>query len=894
VFCAGLQLDAALGDSCATLVPGLGAPALGGRRGQHHGRRIPGQERPVGAEGPQVAEAEGAVGDQGVFDQARPTGDPNVVGPPPDVQRVVDPQQLVPMLLVGRAWQVDPGGVAQAVVAHPAQGRGPAQQVRGEECEQGRVHQWSVAPAVIAVAIGSGPSSAGLHRGSIRTMGGSDNPTTTGAPFPRWGAAGAAFFLPTARALGKLHGLAAPGGPEEALVLDRLQLRMSRGERVLLVGVTAATHAAGAAVVQADQHGIQLVANHEEERFVGVKHYAGFPRHALEAARATIAALGARPTDVGALVAGWDYPALTANLAGWALAELPASLNLFHPAVAAVMPPPRPDALVRMGQRVGAALGLPRRTPLLSLRHHDNHAWGALAMSPFGRDAEPVLVSVIDGTGDDGPLSVYLATGGQLQRVMHGADPFDSIGALYALLSSTQGGWTPLSSEGRYMGAAGFGDRERLTNPYYAELRQVLHFGPQGQVRLNRQLVRFFSIGRPGAYGPGLAALLGPPIPADQMWNPDAVLNVEADVHAAFTRERVDKAAACQLVFEDALFHIIGAALRLTGASRLVLAGGTALNCLANLQLVEHFGDAWYARNLGRRDHLRVWVPPVPGDAGVAAGAAINLAQQAGAPLGAPLAHAFLCGSAPRSSEIQAALRGREHTRLGELGSQDGRQHIAEVMAHVVASGGVLGLFQGAAETGPRALGHRSILADPTNPHVRILLNRRVKHREAIRPLAPMLTLRAARALFELPPGLAEDDWSALRYMVMLVRAGPEARRRVPAVVHVDGTARLQVVRSETDPLCFAYLTAMGRQVGVEVSVNTSLNVGAPIAQSPAQAMATLDRASAMDGIVMVGDDGVAWLCWTSVGSARVRAALATPRALVPRAVADARWQHPA
>ena len=700
--------------------------------------------------------------------------------------------------------------------------------------------------------------------------------------------------MPTARALGKLHGITAPGGPEEAQIVHRIQARMSRGESVLLVGVTAATHAASVAVVEADQQGIRLLANHEEERFAGVKHYAGFPRHALAAARATVQARGVRPADVGALVAGWDYPALPANLAGWALAELPASLNLFHPAVAAVMPPPRPDALVRLGQRVGAAFGLPRRTPLLSLRHHDNHAWGALALSPFGRDAEPVLVSVIDGTGDDGPLSLYLAADGALQRIVHGADPFDSIGALYALLSSTQGGWTPLSSEGRYMGAAGFGDRERLTNPYYSELRQVLHFGPQGQVRINRQMVRFFSIGRPAAYGPALTALLGPPIPADQMWNPDAVLDVEADVHAAFTRERVDKAAACQLVFEDALFHIIGAALRRTGASRLVLAGGTALNCLANLQLVEHFGEAWFARNLGRRDHLRLWVPPVPGDAGVAAGAAINLARRAGAPLGPPLAHAFLCGAAAPSTEVRAALRGRDHTRLGDMASQDGRQLIAEVMAHVVAAGGVLGLYQGAAETGPRALGHRSILADPTNPQVRTLLNMRVKRREAIRPLAPMLTLRAARALFDLPPGAAEDDWSALRYMVMLVRARPEARLRVPAVVHVDGTARLQIVRSESDPLSYAYLAAMGRQVGVEVSVNTSLNVGAPIAQSPAQAVATLDRAAAMDGLVMVGADGVAWLAWTAVGSARVRAALASPRALVSRPDPQERWRQQA
>src|SRR5207248_3202312 len=124
----------------------------------------------------------------------------------------------------------------------------------------------------------------------------------------------------------------------------------------------------------------------------------------------------------------------------------------------------------------------------------------------------------------------------------------------YSLLSSTQGGWTPLSSEGRYMGAAAWGDGDRLTNPYYRQLRAVFHLGPGGQVRVNRALANWVRAGERRPYTQALEAVLGQPIPRRRMWNPDAVLRVEDVEHSAVTRERVDVAAATQMVFEDALF----------------------------------------------------------------------------------------------------------------------------------------------------------------------------------------------------------------------------------------------------------------------------------------------------------------------------------------------------
>jgi carbamoyltransferase len=185
-------------------------------------------------------------------------------------------------------------------------------------------------------------------------------------------------------------------------------------------------------------------------------------------------------------------------------------------------------------------------------------------------------------------------------------------------------------------------------------------------------------------------------------------------------------------------------------------------------------------------------------------------------------------------------------TIAGNAADRRGVDAVADLMAYITAQDGIIGIVQGSAETGPRALGHRSIVANARNPHIRDLLNQRVKHREAIRPLAPMATLVAAEELFELSDGASDDEYNAYNYMVITVRATLRARQLVPAVIHVDGTARLQIVRERTDPIVYAYLKALGRRCGVEVAVNTSYNVAAPIAQSPIDAIETLRRANAI------------------------------------------------
>jgi carbamoyltransferase len=183
-------------------------------------------------------------------------------------------------------------------------------------------------------------------------------------------------------------------------------------------------------------------------------------------------------------------------------------------------------------------------------------------------------------------------------------------------------------------------------------------------------------------------------------------------------------------------------------------------------------------------------------------------------------------------------------------------------MAFITARDGVIAIFQGAAETGPRSLGHRSIVANPCNPRTREVLNERVKYREAIRPLAPMMTLEAAKRWFDLSDGASDDNYNAYNYMVLTARANPDARHRIPAVIHADGTGRLQIVREHTDPLTYAYLKALGRRIGVEVAVNTSFNVAGPIAQTSAQAIETLRRSKGMDAVLMFAEEGGVFAAW--------------------------------
>ena len=639
--------------------------------------------------------------------------------------------------------------------------------------------------------------------------------------------------------------------------------KIDRGETVYIAGIAATgTHNSGVALVEATrENGVRLLFNNEEERFSGEKHTNKFPTHSIDALTATIGRMGLAPRHIDAWIASWDQAALFATLVRTALEEAPASLNMARQKSEPLFSLRDLDRGIRSTRHLNRQLGLSEPAPIIGTPHHDNHAWFSFAVSPFSENETPVMVAVLDGLGDGGSISLYSCRRGEMRRISGNDSVFDSLGIFYSIISSTQGGWTWLSSEGRYMGATAYGDNDRKSNPYYAALKSIFELRADGKIFLNRDLANWQRSIFDKPYSAELVRILGNPISPKDLWNPDAVLRVEDIHHRQDTQERLDKAAATQMVFEDALIHVIDHFIRSTGSERLIVTGGIGLNALGNMRLLEHFDGSFYRREIGKPGRLHLWVPPTPNDSGVPIGAAYMGAYLSGVRTAPKINHAFYCGSAPRGDDIRAALASHADIKWIRLGSPT-PEVAADLMAYMTAHDGIFALFQGAAETGPRALGHRSILANPCNPQTRENLNARVKYREAIRPLAPMMTLEAAKQFFTLSDGASDDDYNAYNYMVMTAHAKPEARTRIPSVVHADGTGRLQIVRASADPLTYAYLKALGRHIGVEVAVNTSFNVAGPIAQTPAHAVDTLLRSKGLDAVLMVSEQDELYAAW--------------------------------
>jgi len=667
-------------------------------------------------------------------------------------------------------------------------------------------------------------------------------------------------------------------------VVPALRERLARGERCLILGVQAGDHNAGAALVEVSaKDGVRLLHSNEEERYSAIKHASCYPSGSVKALQPSIAgALEAKTigaaTDVVACCS-WNHCELFATMVSdWAAHAPCSSLSEFYSLGFDW------ESFKALPARLEKDLSI--RPNVHYIRHHDTHAWFPYAVSPFYKKPN-VMVLVMDGNGDVSSTTLYVSDeSGVLHYLEDNGSFLDSLGELHGLIASTQGGWTPLSAGGRYMGAAAWGNLDRFTNPYYSCLREVVVFAPQGRVLVNREYVNRLE----HSYRPFLEEVLGEAIPADNFWNPDRILSVDDVQISEFTRQRCDKAAATQLVFEDAVAHVLRYFIEKTGSNHLVWSGGCALNCRASLILLEHFNKEFYQRldhGTGREERtLHMWVPPVPNDAGGPVGAAFALAFQAwppaqvagsgsdvaptvpGMPPAWPLPHAFLCGQGSTLAEVDQALA--ECSDVKSIRLDLGEDELADFMAYVVSNDGVMGIFQRSAEMGPRALGHRTILANPINPQTLEVLNSRVKLREKVRPLAPMVTQEAAYAMWHLEPGASDSSYDAYRYMVLCARAKPIAWEKVPAIVHVDGTSRIQLVR-ESDGLVHKYLKRMGVRCGVEVSVNTSLNVGSPIVQTVKQAIGALLKSAGMHAILVVADCGTPVLVYGAADDGKLK-----------------------
>src|SRR3954470_14072192 len=344
-----------------------------------------------------------------------------------------------------------------------------------------------------------------------------------GPKHPRLGAAGfrAARWL-SARLL-RAAGFHQLGSDFANARIAFIRERLRRGETVYLAGLgPPGTHNSGVALVEVTQaNGPRLIVNNEEERFSGNKHTTEYPQASIEAMVATLRSMGRDIGDIAAWVTTWDYPTLFGTLARSVLEEAPQGAKLLRNTEAAGFDGRRLEQMTRTPKILGKQLGLIARVPLICMPHHDNHAWFSFAASPFTGPGEPVAIAVLDGTGDRGSISLYVAENGAIRRLSCNDSVFDSLGAFYSVISSTQGGWTWLSSEGRYMGAAAWGDLNRATNPYYARLKDVLDLGPEGTVQLNRAMANWSCDPFEHPYKPALIDILGEPLKPQQLWNPD-------------------------------------------------------------------------------------------------------------------------------------------------------------------------------------------------------------------------------------------------------------------------------------------------------------------------------------------------------------------------------------
>ncbi len=516
-----------------------------------------------------------------------------------------------------------------------------------------------------------------------------------------------------------------------------------------------------------------VVAAAEEERFSRRKHDPSFP---AEAARYCLweGSVGAGELDY---VVFYEKPLLKfARLLASAVETFPRGAVQF----AAAMP-----AWLRERLWVPSAVRrhLGYRGEVLYCEHHLSHAAGAFLLSPFGEAA----IVTADGIGEWASTTLGVGRGTRVDLLEELRFPH-SLGLLYSAFTAWLG-FEVNEGEYRLMGMAAYGQ------PRHADkVRKVIGQAPDGSFALDLRYVGYHHSLR--AWSRAFEELFGPPRPAD----------------GPIEQRHRDVAASVQTVTEEVMVGLAQAAHRATGLDALCLAGGVGLNVLANRAI------------LRRTPFRRLYVPPCAGDSGGAVGAAAYLYHTVlGNPRTRALEHAYL-GPGYADEQIMAFL---EERRIPYHQYPEGE--LVERVADAIAASKVVGWFQGRMELGPRALGNRSILANPRDPTMPAVLNAKIKHREQFRPFAPSVAAEDAGRLFE--------DVGESPFMLLVADVREEARGLLPAVTHADGTARLQTVTERQNPRYYRLLRAVERRIGVPVVLNTSFNVrGEPIVRTPADA----------------------------------------------------------
>jgi len=572
---------------------------------------------------------------------------------------------------------------------------------------------------------------------------------------------------------------------------------------MLIVGVNAYHGDASAAAVVDGR----LVAAAEEERFCRIKHAAGFP---AEAVRYVVKAAGASPRDIDMLAVARDPWARIVRKA-WHAIKMPLVARDRLSAQA---------HFASIGEEAARALGADARSiPVARIEHHRAHLASSFLVSPFD---EAALFS-IDGLGDFASAMWGVGRGGSISPLGVVTFPH-SLGMFYTALTQYLG-FPKYGDEYKVMGLASYGEPEMVE-----EFRRIV-IAPNGG-RMDFMLApEYFTYQKSGAE---MTWSAGEPT-IGRLYSNFLVERLGAVRDAA---EPVDKrhiaiAASMQRRLEEVIIDRLRSLRRATGLKRLCLAGGVAYNCVVNGKILEQTGFE------------DIYIQSAAGDAGLAIGAAFDQWHSS-----APRERGFVMehanwGPEFRADEIAALLSSRE----SEIASQgcviskiENEDELCRATAATIAEGQVVGWFQGRMEWGPRALGNRSILADPRRVEMRDILNSKIKRREMFRPFAPSILEEAAADYF--------TQSFPSPFMLMAYAVRPEKRATIPATTHVDGTGRLQTVNAQQNPLYYKLIAEFGRQTGVPVLLNTSFNENEPVVCRPEEALDCFLR-TRMDLLVM-------------------------------------------
>ena len=530
-----------------------------------------------------------------------------------------------------------------------------------------------------------------------------------------------------------------------------------------------------------------VVAAAAEERFIRVKHTVDFPVRTLAY---VLEAGGIGVDDLDAIVF-YEKPylkferILTSHVMVW-----PWSWKSFRHFL-----PMWLNYKLRVPQIIREKTGY--RGKILFTDHHYAHAASAFLPSPF----DDAMILTTDGTGEWSTLALGTGRGTKIKLDQDIRFPH-SLGLLYSSVTAHLG-FKVNGGEGKVMGLAAYGKPR-----FRAQMDKVLQVRPDGSFQLDMSYFSFhYDLVMTNQR---FADLFIPPrVP-------------ESEIRS----EHEDLAATLQVAIEDCMIKLVNHAYASYKIPRLCLAGGVALNCVANGRLVRE------------TPIQEIWVQPAAGDDGGALGAALYAyTQLLGGTHRWRMAHAFLGPSydheACREALIAHGLAYEEH-------DEDG---MVQRAADLLAEGRIVAWFQGRMEFGPRALGNRSILTDPRPPEMKDTLNRRVKRREGFRPFAPAVAVEQMKDYFE-----TEHDSP---FMLLAVPVREDKQAVVPAITHVDGTARLQTVSEPDNPLFYKLIRAFEQRSGVPMLLNTSLNVrGEPIVCTPREAVSCF-RTTDLDALVL-------------------------------------------